>query len=187
MKQTLTGIEHDNIIDAVNNGDAYSAIPIVEQILNACVKPVNEDRIKDIITKTVGTYLSDAVGKEIAHALAVEFVRALKLPEIICLCGSTRFFKDFDKANFKFTLQGKIVLSIGCNTKCDTGLGITEKQKKELDELHKRKIDLCNKVYVLNIGGYIGSSTRSEIDYAMEHGKPIEYAEPIISAQRGRV
>ena len=98
-------------------------------------------------------------------------------PEIVCLCGSTRFFKAFDEQNFKLTLEGKIVLSIGCNTKSDEGLELTVENKIRLDELHKRKIDLCDTVFVINVGGYIGDSTRSEIDYAKSVGKPVGYLE----------
>jgi hypothetical protein len=119
-----------------------------------------------------------ALNKLAAYEDAEE-VRA-KLPEIVCLCGSTRFFKTFDEQNFRLTLEGKIVLSIGCNTKSDEGLSLTEADKVRLDELHKRKIDLCDRVLVLNVGGYIGSSTRSEIEYAKAHGKPIEYLEPSV-------
>jgi hypothetical protein len=102
-----------------------------------------------------------------------------RMPEIICLCGSTRFFKTFDEQNFRLTLAGKIVLTIGCNTKSDDGLLLTEEDKRRLDELHKRKIDLCDRVLVLNVGGYIGDSTRSEIAYARENGKPIDWLEHI--------
>ena len=49
--------------------------------------------------------------------------------------------------------------------------------KQQLDELHKRKIDLCDEVLVLNVGGYVGDSTRSEIRYALEHGKPLRFLE----------
>ncbi|GEM_PF-2252167 len=98
-----------------------------------------------------------------------------KLPEIVCLCGSTRFFKTFDEQNFKLTLEGKIVLSIGCNTKSDEGLKLTSEDKIRLDELHKRKIDLCNYILVLNVDGYIGDSTKSEIAYAERIGKPVKY------------
>ena len=58
-------------------------------------------------------------------------------------------------------------------------VGCTPEQKIALDELHKRKIDLCDEVYVLNVGGYIGDSTRSEIEYAEAHGKRVRYREPI--------
>lgn len=99
-------------------------------------------------------------------------------PRIVCLCGSTRFFEAFQKANYDETLAGRIVLSIGCDTKSDAGLGITEEQKKMLDELHKRKIDLAEEILVLNVGGYIGNSTRGEIEYARKHGKHIRWLEP---------
>lgn len=102
-------------------------------------------------------------------------------PQIVCLCGSTRFMEAFQKANLDFTLEGKIVLSVGCNTKSDSDLmamgQLTEEKKRMLDELHKRKIDLCDLVFVLNVGGYIGSSTASEIMYAKEHGKPVHFLE----------
>jgi len=53
--------------------------------------------------------------------------------------------------------------------------GCTPEQKIALDELHKRKIDLADEVLVLNVNGYIGSSTRSEIEYAKQHNKPVRY------------
>lgn len=103
-------------------------------------------------------------------------------PEIICLCGSTKFMEAFQQANLKFTCEGKIILSVGTNTKTDAEL--TRENyfkdpdiKRRLDELHKRKIDMCDSVFVLNVGGYIGESTRSEIDYANAIGKPVKYLE----------
>ena len=117
---------------------------------------------------------NDAKDREIARLNAGKLNR----PEIVCLCGSTRFYQEFDRQNFRLTLEGKIVLSIGCNTKSDEGLCLTVDDKVRLDELHKRKIDLCDRVLVLNVGWYIGESTRSEIEYAKAHGKPVEYLEP---------
>lgn len=102
-------------------------------------------------------------------------------PRIVCLCGSTRFYEAFRRANLLRTLSGEIVLSIGCDTKSDADLqqmGLLDQASKwYLDELHKRKIDIADYIYVLNVGGYIGSSTRSEIEYAKAAGKPIEYLE----------
>lgn len=100
-------------------------------------------------------------------------------PLIVCLCGSTRFYDAFRQANLELTLAGIIVLSIGCDTKSDEGLCITPEQKIALDKLHKEKIRMADEVYVLNVGGYIGESTRSEIDYAVALGKPIRYLEVI--------
>lgn len=104
-----------------------------------------------------------------------------EFPLIVCLCGSTRFMEAWQKANLEETLAGRIVLSIGCNTKSDADLQrlgeLTAEKKAELDELHKRKIDLSDEVFVLNVGGYIGSSTRSEIDYAFANNKRIRFLE----------
>ena len=96
-------------------------------------------------------------------------------PEIVCLCGSGRFKEAFDKAEFDETLSGKIVLTIGCNTKDVARDFDLAKHKPLLDELHKRKIDLADEILVLNVGGYVGDSTRSEIAYAEKLGKPIRY------------
>lgn len=102
-------------------------------------------------------------------------------PTIVCLCGSTRFSQAFHVANLKETLAGKIVLSIGIDTKSDRDLllagQITREDKRRLDELHLRKIDLADEILVLNVNGYIGSSTANEIAYAASHGKRIRYLE----------
>jgi len=108
----------------------------------------------------------------------------LEKPTIVCLCGSTRFKDAFDEANYQETMAGKIVLSVGffmhaSGNKHGEGIGATPKQKIALDELHKRKIDLADEVLILNVGGYIGSSTRSELDYAIDAKKVIRFLEPI--------
>ena len=95
-------------------------------------------------------------------------------PRIVCLCGSTRFRGAFEAANFAETMAGRIILSVGCFMHADA-VPITAEQKVALDQLHKRKIDLADEVLVLDVDGYIGSSTRSEIDYAITHGKPVRY------------
>ncbi len=100
-------------------------------------------------------------------------------PKIVCLCGSTRFMEAFQEANLKETLAGNIVLSVGCNTKSDAMIGIGPEVKEKLDALHKQKIELSDEVLVLNVGGYIGESTRSEIEHAALRGKPIRYLEPL--------
>jgi nitrogenase subunit NifH len=98
-------------------------------------------------------------------------------PTVVCLCGSTRFMQAFQEANLRETLAGRIVLSVGCDTKSDEMLHITTEQKTMLDELHKHKIDLADEILVLNVGGYIGSSTTSEIAYARLHNKRIRWLE----------
>jgi len=105
-------------------------------------------------------------------------------PDIVCLCGSTRFSVAFREQNLRLTVAGLIVLSIGCDTKSDRDLfGISDATdlKSRLDELHKRKIDLADWVFVLNVDGYIGASTRSEIDYATRIGRPVRYLSDVES------
>jgi hypothetical protein len=82
----------------------------------------------------------------------------------------------FIQANARETMAGRIVLSVGRFGHID-GLDMESIDKQMLDELHKRKIDLADEVLVLNVGGYIGDSTRSEIEYAVKHGKPLRYLE----------
>jgi hypothetical protein len=105
-------------------------------------------------------------------------------PEIVCLCGSTRFYDAFQQANYDLTMAGKIVLTVGfyphatAESGHGEGVGHDSAQKIALDELHKRKIDLADRVLVLNVEGYIGKSTRDEIDYALAHQKTVELLEP---------
>jgi hypothetical protein len=108
-----------------------------------------------------------------------------ELPRIVCLCGSTRFYDAFQKANFEETMSGRIVLSVGfyphgdvAKTEHGEAVGITVEEKASLDCLHKRKIDLADEVFVLNVGGYIGDSTKSEVVHAWRTDKPVRWLEP---------
>lgn len=103
-------------------------------------------------------------------------------PKIVCLCGSTRFYSAFQEANYRETMDGRIVLSVGFYPHATPEahgeeIGITPEQKETLDQLHLRKIDLADEVLVLNVGGYIGDSTRREIEYARSLGKPVRWLE----------
>ena len=110
-------------------------------------------------------------------------------PTIVCLCGSTRFYDAFVRANFQETMAGRIVLSVGFFANASPEqwairehgelVGITHEQKHMLDELHKRKIDLADEVLILNVGGYIGDSTRSELLHARTQGKRVRWLEPV--------
>ena len=91
--------------------------------------------------------------------------------KVITLCGSTRFKEDFERVNRELTLLGNIVISVGCFG--HSGDTFTEEQKVMLDDIHKRKIDMADAIYVINKDGYIGDSTRSEIKYAIARGKQV--------------
>lgn len=104
--------------------------------------------------------------------------------KVITLCGSTRFKDEFYEVQKKLTLEGTIVISVGLfghsgDSEVWDGMdeGTLTKTKIMLDDMHKRKIDMADGIYVINVGGYIGDSTRSEIEYALSHGKTVEYLE----------
>lgn len=107
---------------------------------------------------------------------------------IVCLCGSTRFSEAYQKANLEETLKGNIVLTIGCDMRTDAALfaDMTEMErervKERLDWLHLKKISLADEILVLNVGGYIGESTKKEIEHAEKNEKAIRYLEPIVAA-----
>ena len=96
---------------------------------------------------------------------------------VITLCGSTRFKEQFLEAQKRLTLEGNIVISVGLFGHSGDAEVWTEGTKEMLDDMHKRKIDMADEIFVINVGGYIGQSTRSEIDYALAHGKTVRYLE----------
>ena len=103
---------------------------------------------------------------------------------IITLCGSTRFKNEFIETQKRLTLEGNIVISVGLfGHSGDSEVwenmdeGTLTKTKEMLDDMHKRKIDMADSIFVINVGGYIGESTRSEIEYAKAHGKEVRYLE----------
>ena len=104
---------------------------------------------------------------------------------VITLCGSTRFKNEFIEAQKKLTLEGNIVISVGLFGHAgdsevweNMDEGTLTKTKEMLDDMHMYKIDMADYIYVINVGGYIGDSTRSEIEYAEMLGKEVKYLEP---------
>lgn len=103
---------------------------------------------------------------------------------VVTLCGSTRFKDEFMEAQKRLTLEGNIVISVGLFGHSgdqevweNMDEGTLTKTKEMLDDMHKRKIDMADSIFVINVGGYIGDSTRSEIEYAKAHGKEVRYLE----------
>lgn len=97
---------------------------------------------------------------------------------VITLCGSTRFKKEFLEIQKQLTLEGNIVISVGLFGHSGDNEVWTEGIKEMLDDMHKRKIDMADEIFVINVGGYIGTSTASEIEYAQANGKSVRYLEP---------
>lgn len=99
--------------------------------------------------------------------------------KVITLCGSTRFKDVFLETQKKLTLEGNIVLSVGMFGHSGDDEVWHVGTKEMLDDMYKRKIDMADEIFVINVGGYIGSSTKSEIEYAHSMGKAVHYLEEI--------
>ena len=97
--------------------------------------------------------------------------------KVVTLCGSTKFKEQFIEAQKRLTLEGNIVISVGLFGHSGDKEVWTEGTKAMLDDMHKRKIDMADEIFVVNVGGYIGESTRSEIDYAQAKGIAVRYLE----------
>lgn len=95
---------------------------------------------------------------------------------VTTLCGSTRFREQFERVNRELTLAGEIVISVGLFGH-EESLDMGGEVKRRLDELHFRKIDISDGIFVINPGGYVGESTRREIAYARKCGKTIRFLE----------
>ena len=106
-------------------------------------------------------------------------------PIVVCLCGSTKFAEAFARAAYDEGMAGRIVLSVCffAHRPDTTPAGmkpftLTPEQKTRVDELHLRKIDLADEILVLNVGGYLGDSTKRELEYAISQGKRVRFLEP---------
>ena len=99
--------------------------------------------------------------------------------KVVTLCRSTRFKDEFLEAQKRLTLAGNIVISVGLFGHSGDDEVWAEGTKEMLDDMHKRKIDMADEIYVINVGGYIGSSTKSEIEYAKKTGKTVKYLEEV--------
>lgn len=112
-----------------------------------------------------------------------------KKPKVICICGSTRFADLHAILRWELEKNGKAICLMinylpvwfaeGRGWNSHDHFGEQEGIKNVLDELHLRKIDLADEVFVINKDGYIGESTRREIEYAKDKGKPVNYMEKI--------
>lgn len=99
--------------------------------------------------------------------------------KVITLCGSTQFKDEYIETQKRLTLEGNIVISVGLFGHSGDQEVWTDGTKEMLDEMHLCKIDMADEVFVINVGGYVGSSTTAEIQYAEATGKPVRYLEEV--------
>lgn len=97
--------------------------------------------------------------------------------KVVTLCGSTRFKEQFLETQKRLTLEGCIVISVGLFGHSGDEEVWEPGTKEMLDAMHLQKIDMADEIFVINVGGYIGESTRREIAYAERTGKKVNYLE----------
>ena len=95
--------------------------------------------------------------------------------KVITLCGSTKFKDAFIEAQKQLTLKGYIVISVGLFGHSGDDEVWNDGVKEMLADMHKRKIDMADEIMVIDVDGYIGESTESEIEYAKSKGKFISF------------
>lgn len=96
--------------------------------------------------------------------------------KVITLCGSLKFKDAFMEYAEKLELDGYCVLNVIYPTNEDKD-AFTEEQMEILKDMHFQRIDMADAIFVINVGGYIGSSTKKEIEYAIQNGKEVLYLE----------
>ena len=99
--------------------------------------------------------------------------------KVITLCGSTKFKEQYLEAQKRLTLEGNIVISVGLFGHSGDAEVWTEGTKAMLDDMHLRKIDMADEIFVINVGGYIGESTKREIQYALDRRKVVRFLEEL--------
>lgn len=150
-------------------------------------RETNWTRFRDSLLKCLAAHGRNGVTPRTYRLLPTDTDAGPARPPVVCLCGSTRFAERFNAEAERLTIEGFIVVRpevVAYSSERDPQRCAPD-VKERLDELHKRKIDIADQVLVLNVGGYIGSSTRSEIEYAQRTGKPIAYLEPAATADHG--
>jgi len=140
---------------------------------------ITDQEINDL--KLVRNYFGvndKTMTEHLAFHLIDELIKREKPFKVVCYCGSLRFKNLFEKFEYESVFKGEIALLPCCMfVDIEREYGALSDYKQKADEQHKRKIDICDEVFVINKDGYIGESTRSEIDYAVKIGKPVKYME----------
>lgn len=140
------------------------------------VQPITKFDVTDQLHKVL-----DAVyDKALEHHKKANGMK--KRTHILTICGSSKFQEQIDQVNAEFTAANWVVFSPSCHLTKKLQL-IPHNIDEINDEVHKRKIELCDAIFVVNVGGYIGESTAKNIEYARQEGKKIFYLEEIIEPE----
>jgi hypothetical protein len=94
---------------------------------------------------------------------------------VITLCGSMRFREEFERLDAELTLAGHMVLT---PTALAPSTELNEEERARLGRIHLQKIAMADEILVVNVGGYVGESTRREIGHARSCGVAVSFLEP---------
>jgi hypothetical protein len=95
----------------------------------------------------------------------------------VAICGSMRFVEDMIEVQKHLSYQGVIVLMPSFTLASPGTVHIPAEIKKQFAEMHRERIDMADEIFVVNVGGYFGSDTDKDIEYAESVGKPVKYLE----------
>jgi hypothetical protein len=165
----------DYIIDLLN-----CKVTILQVILFLVAVVVIEIIVKILIkffkksTKKENMHLSNQMQNSLSHIHSNNEKQQHRYP-VITLCGSTKFKEEFIHVQKELSLRGNIVISVGLFGHSGDNEVWSDGTKEMLDDMHKHKIEMADEVFVIDVGGYIGDSTRAEIEYAQTRGIPVHY------------
>ena len=94
---------------------------------------------------------------------------------VVTLCGPMRFREEFLRLDAELTLTGHVVLT---PTALDPATELDVEERARLGRIHLQKIAMADEVLVVNVGGYVGESTRREIEHARSRGVAVSFLEP---------
>lgn len=159
----------------------YAGHSSCEHLANKLLQMIPEaHRIRVMEDDSVGATVTRQVTSEpMKSDPTAEFRHWTQPPQVVTLCGSTRFKTEFRSAEARLESEGVCVFTVGFFAHADE-IPISEEAKEAADELHKWKILKSNYILVINPGGYIGDSTRSEIRFAESVGVPIQYLDKVV-------
>lgn len=175
----ITGIGADQYHDAATGRQLFEDLPLPELLRFA------EEEALDLVNYAVMARIRYARLRAVLVERLPWFARPDR-PTIVCLCGSTRFWRTFQAAGLRETLAGRIVLSIGAASGTDDGHfgGLPraeyDRVKARLDDLHLRKVEVADEVLILDCPGpdgrpYVGESTARELAHARALGKRVRF------------
>lgn len=155
-----------HIIDGAMAGDTDKVKRYARRLADTYIKD-DDQKFADCILSAIGE-------KKVAMATMDGDEKKMK---VITLCGSTRFKEQFLEQQKRLTLEGNVVVSVGLFGHSGDEEVWKPGMKEMLDKMHLQKIDMADEIFVINVGGYIGESTKREIAYAESLGKKVNFLE----------